>query len=243
MPYDPNASLVPSATPEVDFTISSTVVTFDDFTNLTSYKDNSLITAYRVSVTGGDVRYLWDTDPTATEGHILSSASGYNTHDIHCNSFVRMRFIRVSADVSVTITPIHTSGENVWFDGYGLLDSVYSTTEVEELLAGVKSVKSSHTWSAATTAVDLLGTGQTLSATRRLVAVWLQPSATVSVFLGDEADADRYSGVTAIPLTTGEWENVFLVKHGWDGTNEQVLLAPSADYTGTINVEVVTSDY
>ena len=239
MPYDPNASLVPSATAETGFTISDTVITFADFTNLTSYKTNSTIKAYRLSVTGGDVRYLWDADPTATEGHILSSASGYNTHDIHCNSFIRMRFIRVSTDATMTITPIHSSGENVWFDGYGLLDSVYSATEIDELLAGTSSVKETLEWAGTSTALNVLGTGDLLDANTRLVAVWAQASGTVSIIVGDEADDNRY--VAEVALVAGQWKPLTLTIYNWDGTNGEVLVKPSASYTGTIKIEIIKS--
>jgi hypothetical protein len=57
--------------------------------------------------------------------------------------------------------------------------------------------------------------------------------------VGDEADDNRY--VAEVELTAGQWKPLTLLVYNWDGTNGEVLVKPSASYTGTINIEIIKS--
>jgi hypothetical protein len=117
--------------------------------------------------------------------------------------------------------------------------STATQTAIDTAAAGTASTKETLEWAGTSTALNVIGTGDLLDDNTRLVAVWAQASGTVSIIVGDEADDNRY--VAEVELAAGQWKPLTLLAYNWDGTNGEVLVKPSASYTGTIKIEIIES--
>jgi len=103
------ALIFPEFTPQTE-TISTSVVSFADWTTLTKWEDDHRVTHYRVNVSGGSLRYTTDdSDPSTTVGNLFDS-SNLETRDFPRSVFAQMKVIRDGlVDAEVVVTPLHLS--------------------------------------------------------------------------------------------------------------------------------------
>ena len=94
---DVNITVTNTATPL--YTLMDTASTLD---NAQTYYDQAHANAVMITAEGGDIRYLVGTDPTASDGTLISKGTTWYLPGVELNE---MRLISTSENVAVTVVP------------------------------------------------------------------------------------------------------------------------------------------